>query len=233
MLIVHRRLYSWPMWGLTNIPVPGENFLLTTTPLKKLLCNIFRSKMVFTTTPVKTENNTQISSYQRSKNSFSVTTDRFQHKNKQLAFSAVYIKPVNNDGLYIALFTLLPRIQELCLSCGYFTSYGLILLGLFDVVFFRTELLKLLLTCFSEVMYLPPSSDSSNTNPWVQFFCSTENRWEVVNYLWWILWSSGLIHTLSFQKPHIDICNSVYLYSVLLSKPPKVSICPLTLLFLL
>ncbi|KAG8129078.1 putative UPF0663 transmembrane protein [Naja naja] len=42
--------------------------------------------------------------------------------------------------------------------------------------FFRTELLKLLLTCFSEVMYLPPSSDSSNTNPWVQFFCSTENR---------------------------------------------------------
>nr|XP_020661922.1 protein HID1 [Pogona vitticeps] len=40
----------------------------------------------------------------------------------------------------------------------------------------RTELLKLLLTCFSEVMYLPPSSDSSNTNPWVQFFCSTENR---------------------------------------------------------
>ncbi|RLV99323.1 hypothetical protein DV515_00009930 [Chloebia gouldiae] len=40
----------------------------------------------------------------------------------------------------------------------------------------RTELLKLLLTCFSEAMYLPPSSDSSNTNPWVQFFCSTENR---------------------------------------------------------
>jgi len=41
---------------------------------------------------------------------------------------------------------------------------------------FRTELLKLLLTCFSEAMYLPPSSDSSNANPWVQFFCSTENR---------------------------------------------------------
>uniref|UniRef100_A0A8D0EE96 HID1 domain containing n=1 Tax=Salvator merianae TaxID=96440 RepID=A0A8D0EE96_SALMN len=40
----------------------------------------------------------------------------------------------------------------------------------------RTELLKLLLTCFSEVMYLPPASDSSNANPWVQFFCSTENR---------------------------------------------------------
>ncbi|XP_053564853.1 protein HID1 isoform X1 [Bombina bombina] len=41
----------------------------------------------------------------------------------------------------------------------------------------RTELLKLLLTCFSEAMYLPPSSESSTTaNPWVQFFCSTENR---------------------------------------------------------
>ncbi|KAM9296070.1 protein HID1 [Gastrophryne carolinensis] len=41
----------------------------------------------------------------------------------------------------------------------------------------RTELLKLLLTCFSEAMYLPPSSDSNGTlNPWVQFFCSTDNR---------------------------------------------------------
>ncbi|KAJ7427488.1 HID1 domain containing [Willisornis vidua] len=34
----------------------------------------------------------------------------------------------------------------------------------------RTELLKLLLTCFSEAMYLPPSSDSSNTNPWKFLF---------------------------------------------------------------
>uniref|UniRef100_A0A3Q3LSZ2 HID1 domain containing n=1 Tax=Mastacembelus armatus TaxID=205130 RepID=A0A3Q3LSZ2_9TELE len=40
----------------------------------------------------------------------------------------------------------------------------------------RTELLKLLLTCFSEAMYLPPSSESKNLNPWVSFFCSTENR---------------------------------------------------------
>ncbi|KAG8446342.1 hypothetical protein GDO86_013975, partial [Hymenochirus boettgeri] len=41
----------------------------------------------------------------------------------------------------------------------------------------RTELLKLLLTCFSEAMYLPPSTEGSSTsNPWVQFFCSTENR---------------------------------------------------------
>ncbi|KAM3859663.1 protein HID1-like [Diretmus argenteus] len=40
----------------------------------------------------------------------------------------------------------------------------------------RTELLKLLLTCFSEAMYLPPSSDSKNLNPWVSFFCSTDNR---------------------------------------------------------
>lgn len=40
----------------------------------------------------------------------------------------------------------------------------------------RMELLKLLLTCFSEAMYLPPAPDSSSINPWVQFFCSTENR---------------------------------------------------------
>ncbi|XP_017293557.1 protein HID1b [Kryptolebias marmoratus] len=40
----------------------------------------------------------------------------------------------------------------------------------------RTELLKLLLTCFSEAMYLSPSSDSSVLNPWVSFFCSAENR---------------------------------------------------------
>uniref|UniRef100_A0A8D3C787 HID1 domain containing n=1 Tax=Scophthalmus maximus TaxID=52904 RepID=A0A8D3C787_SCOMX len=43
-------------------------------------------------------------------------------------------------------------------------------------VLFRTELLKLLLTCFSEAMYLPPSSDSKSLNPWVTFFCSAENR---------------------------------------------------------
>ncbi|XP_060883855.1 protein HID1b isoform X2 [Labrus mixtus] len=40
----------------------------------------------------------------------------------------------------------------------------------------RTELLKLLLTCFSEAMYLPPSSERKNLNPWVSFFCSTDNR---------------------------------------------------------
>ncbi|CAL8274809.1 unnamed protein product [Lota lota] len=40
----------------------------------------------------------------------------------------------------------------------------------------RAELLRLLLTCFSEAMYLPPSSDHSVLNPWVTFFCSTENR---------------------------------------------------------
>ncbi|KAH0518653.1 Protein HID1 [Microtus ochrogaster] len=39
----------------------------------------------------------------------------------------------------------------------------------------RMELLKLLLTCFSEAMYLPPSPESGSPNPWVQFFCSTEN----------------------------------------------------------
>ncbi|XP_047656773.1 protein HID1 isoform X2 [Tachysurus fulvidraco] len=40
----------------------------------------------------------------------------------------------------------------------------------------RTELLRLLLTCFSEAMYLPPTSDGNIINPWVTFFCSTENR---------------------------------------------------------
>uniref|UniRef100_A0A4W4HAF8 HID1 domain containing n=1 Tax=Electrophorus electricus TaxID=8005 RepID=A0A4W4HAF8_ELEEL len=40
----------------------------------------------------------------------------------------------------------------------------------------RTELLRLLLTCFSEAMYLPPASDGNVLNPWVTFFCSTENR---------------------------------------------------------
>ncbi|XP_076008299.1 protein HID1b [Genypterus blacodes] len=40
----------------------------------------------------------------------------------------------------------------------------------------RTELLKLLLTCFSETMYLPPSSECKSLNPWVTFFSSTDNR---------------------------------------------------------
>ncbi|XP_013870307.1 protein HID1b [Austrofundulus limnaeus] len=40
----------------------------------------------------------------------------------------------------------------------------------------RTELLKLLLTCFSEAVYLSPSSDSKVLNPWVAFFCSADNR---------------------------------------------------------
>uniref|UniRef100_A0A8C9YT17 HID1 domain containing n=1 Tax=Sander lucioperca TaxID=283035 RepID=A0A8C9YT17_SANLU len=38
------------------------------------------------------------------------------------------------------------------------------------------RLLRLLLTCFSEAMYLPSSSDNNVLNPWVTFFCSTENR---------------------------------------------------------
>lgn len=44
------------------------------------------------------------------------------------------------------------------------------------VCWFRTELLKLLLTCFSEAMYLPPSSERNGHNPWVWFFCSSDNR---------------------------------------------------------
>uniref|UniRef100_A0A3B4YKD1 HID1 domain containing n=1 Tax=Seriola lalandi dorsalis TaxID=1841481 RepID=A0A3B4YKD1_SERLL len=48
--------------------------------------------------------------------------------------------------------------------------------GLTGFLFLSTSLLRLLLTCFSEAMYLPPSSDNSVLNPWVTFFCSTENR---------------------------------------------------------
>ncbi|XP_077979763.1 protein HID1-like isoform X1 [Glandiceps talaboti] len=41
----------------------------------------------------------------------------------------------------------------------------------------RTELLKLLLTCFSEAMYLPPVADAhTHPNPWISYFCSSENR---------------------------------------------------------
>ncbi|XP_051769727.1 protein HID1b [Ctenopharyngodon idella] len=39
----------------------------------------------------------------------------------------------------------------------------------------RAELLKLLLTCFSEEMYQSPS-DTHALNPWVSYFCSRENR---------------------------------------------------------
>ncbi|XP_061561528.1 protein HID1-like isoform X2 [Phycodurus eques] len=38
----------------------------------------------------------------------------------------------------------------------------------------RAELLKLLLTCFSEVLYLAPTDH--HVNPWVLFFCSASNR---------------------------------------------------------
>ncbi|XP_061665509.1 protein HID1-like isoform X3 [Syngnathoides biaculeatus] len=38
----------------------------------------------------------------------------------------------------------------------------------------RAELLKLLLTCFSEVLYQPPGDHRAN--PWVLFFCSAANR---------------------------------------------------------
>ncbi|XP_071814665.1 protein HID1-like isoform X3 [Apostichopus japonicus] len=41
----------------------------------------------------------------------------------------------------------------------------------------RTELLKLLLTCFSETMYLPPVSDAhSIPNQWITYLCSSDNR---------------------------------------------------------
>ncbi|TNN33637.1 Protein HID1 [Liparis tanakae] len=53
-------------------------------------------------------------------------------------------------------------------SCEYIWEAG--------VGFAQAELLKLLLTCLSEAMYLPPSSERRSLNPWVSFFCSTENR---------------------------------------------------------
>uniref|UniRef100_A0A4W5QZE1 HID1 domain containing n=1 Tax=Hucho hucho TaxID=62062 RepID=A0A4W5QZE1_9TELE len=40
----------------------------------------------------------------------------------------------------------------------------------------RTELLKLLLTGFSDAMYLPPSAENNILNRWVTFFSSTDNR---------------------------------------------------------
>ncbi|XP_064594547.1 protein HID1-like [Liolophura sinensis] len=41
----------------------------------------------------------------------------------------------------------------------------------------RTEILKLLITCFSETMYLPPVADAhTQPNPWIAFYSSTENR---------------------------------------------------------
>ncbi|TRY89467.1 hypothetical protein DNTS_022272 [Danionella cerebrum] len=39
----------------------------------------------------------------------------------------------------------------------------------------RAELLKLLLTCFSEEMYQTPS-EARTPNPWILYFCSRENR---------------------------------------------------------
>ncbi|XP_075259274.1 protein HID1-like isoform X2 [Convolutriloba macropyga] len=44
----------------------------------------------------------------------------------------------------------------------------------------RTELLKLLLTCFSEAMYMPASSNDATSNasmnPWISYFTSSDNR---------------------------------------------------------
>ncbi|XP_028136064.1 protein HID1 [Diabrotica virgifera virgifera] len=40
----------------------------------------------------------------------------------------------------------------------------------------RTELLKLLLTCFSETMYHPPADITENPNKWILYLTSAENR---------------------------------------------------------
>lgn len=43
----------------------------------------------------------------------------------------------------------------------------------------RTELLKLLLTCFSETMYNPPMDPSITPNKWIQHLTSSENRYNL------------------------------------------------------
>lgn len=40
----------------------------------------------------------------------------------------------------------------------------------------RTEILKLLLTCFSQTMYLPSTEVHLNPNKWIQYFTSADNR---------------------------------------------------------
>lgn len=40
----------------------------------------------------------------------------------------------------------------------------------------RTELLKVLLTCFSETMYEPPVEISISSNKWIQYLTSSDNR---------------------------------------------------------
>lgn len=40
----------------------------------------------------------------------------------------------------------------------------------------RTELLKLILTCFSETMYSPPIDLSVAPNRWIQYLTGAENR---------------------------------------------------------
>ena len=40
----------------------------------------------------------------------------------------------------------------------------------------RTELLKLLLTCFSETIYIPPVEGKEMVNRWISCFCSADNR---------------------------------------------------------
>lgn len=40
----------------------------------------------------------------------------------------------------------------------------------------RTELLKLLITCFSQTMYTPPVDGQQQQNKWIQYFTSADNR---------------------------------------------------------
>ncbi|XP_063972087.1 protein HID1 [Diachasmimorpha longicaudata] len=58
----------------------------------------------------------------------------------------------------------------------------------------RTELLKLLLTCFSETMYNPPSDLSITPNRWIQHLTSPENRHALPMF-------TSLLNTVSAYNP--------------------------------
>ncbi|XP_030764092.1 protein HID1 [Sitophilus oryzae] len=58
----------------------------------------------------------------------------------------------------------------------------------------RTELLKLLLTCFSETMYRPPADIAQNPNKWIMHLTSAENRHALPMF-------TSLLNTVSAYDP--------------------------------
>ncbi|XP_018561098.1 protein HID1 isoform X2 [Anoplophora glabripennis] len=58
----------------------------------------------------------------------------------------------------------------------------------------RTELLKLLLTCFSETMYQPPADIAQNPNKWILHLTSAENRHALPMF-------TSLLNTVSAYDP--------------------------------